>query len=249
MNPNPLRFLGDGLPIVDKNGVLLPAVREWFRGLELRVAPVLTGLPSPGGLPAGQIHPTAKVAGRTEGIGTTVGKLDTTGKLTPPGVGFTVDGVPDGVAFVRTTPNEKTGGGRGFNALDVNNRLQNSFRGNALNASSAPTSSSVLSNDGISTAITIAASTGQFGPGSVSYNSGSVDPGGFGTFFVFADDPTFAGGSVIYQFSASAPDQTASDGRVNFGKITTAGGTPHTGGGFSGGDTPGGGGGRGYNFQ
>lgn len=188
----------------------------------------------------GQISASAVIQGRTEGIGTTVTNLTSTGKVN------SLDNVNDGTAFVRTTPNEKTGGARGFGSLDANFRLQSSFHNNALNASSVPTSTTALSNDGAATLITIAATTAQFGHGSVSYNSGSVDPGVFGTFYIFADDPTFAGGAVTYQFSASPPNQTAADGRVQFGKIITTGGTPQTGGGNTGGTTPGGAGGRGY---
>jgi len=96
------------------------------------------------------------------------------------------------------------------------------------------------------TAITVAAQSQQFGDGSVSYNSGSVDPGGFGTFYIYADDPTFAGGAVTYQSSVTPVDQTANNGRVLFGKITTASGSAKTGGGNTGGTTSGGAGGRGF---
>lgn len=184
----------------------------------------------------GEIQSVAPVKGRTEGLGTTVTNLNTAGKLTSTDA-IAADG----------TGSPLTGGKRGFVALDTNNRLANSFRANPVNVSNTPTSSTVLSNaGGAATLITIAASTAQFGNGTISYNGGSVDPGVQGTFFVFADDPTFAGGAVIYQFSTSAPNQTAADGRQNFGKITTSA-AASTGGGSSGGTTPGGGGGRGFN--
>lgn len=183
----------------------------------------------------GEIKSVANVTGRIEPLSSTLQNVTSAGKLTNTDA-IAADG----------TGSPLTGGKRGFVALDTNNRLANSTRSVALNVSSTPTSATVLSNaGGGATIITIAASTAQFGTGTISYNSGSVDPGVTGTFFVFADDPTFAGGAVTYQFSSTAPPQTASDGRINFGKITTSAGAS-TGGGSTGGTTPGGTGGRGY---
>lgn len=191
----------------------------------------------------GQIQSVAPIKGRTEGIATTVQNMSAVGNLVSlANVNNTnTDLLTDG------TGSPLTGGKRGAIALDTNNRLANSFRANPVNVSNTPTSATVLSNTGgASTLISVAASTAQFGTGTISYNSGSVDPGVTGTFFIFADDPTFAGGAVTYQFSTSAPNQTASDSRVNFGKITTSA-VASTGGGNTGGTTPGGGGGRGFN--
>jgi hypothetical protein len=131
----------------------------------------------------------------------------------------------------------------GFNATF---QLANSFHNNPVNVAFTPTSTTNLSNDGISHMIVVSAGTNQFAPAGVSYNSGTVDPGNFGTWYIFADDPLFQGGAVAYQFSATPPNQTAADGRLPFGKITTVNGTAKTGGGYTGGTTPGGGGGRGY---
>lgn len=184
----------------------------------------------------GEVQSAAPVTGRTEGLGTTVQQLNTAGNL------LSTDNIAaDG------TGSPLTGGKRGFVALDTNNRLANSFRNNPANVSNTPTSSTTLSNDGVSTSIPIAASTNQFPAGAVSYNSGSVDPGAFATSYVYADDPTFAGGALAYTFSASPQNQTAAEGRIPFGKIITTGGAAKTGGGNTGGTTPGGGGGRGYN--
>lgn len=190
----------------------------------------VTGLAS-----TGDIKATTKVVGRTEGLGTTTANLDATGKLTSTDA-IAADG----------TGSPLTGGKRGFSALDANNRLVGSFRANAVNIAAVPTSSTTLSNDGISTAITIAAFTAQYGDGTVSYNSGSVDPGSFtGPIYVYADDPTFSGGAVTYQFSTTIQNQAAANGRVLVGSITTANGVAKTGGGFSGG-TGGSRGGRGF---
>lgn len=184
----------------------------------------------------GQLTAQTKVAGRTEGIGTTVQNITPAGKVN------STDNVLDG------TGSPLTGGKRGFVALDTNNRLANSFRANGVNLANVPTSSTMLSNDGVSNAIVIAPSTNQFGSGPVSYNSGSVNPGVFGTFYVYADDPTFAGGAVNYQFTTNPVDLVGADGRINFGKIITVGGSAKTGGGNTGGTTPGGTGGRGVNL-
>lgn len=182
----------------------------------------------------GDIKATTKVVGRTEGLGTTTGNIDATGKL------VSTDAIAaDG------TGSPLTGGKRGFVALDTNNRLANSFRGNPVNVSNAPTSSTTLSNDGISTSTTIAAYTNQFPAGTVSYNTGSVDLGSFGSQYVYFDDPTFSGGAVAYAFTASPQVQTAAEGRTVVGQITTVGGSAKTGGGTSGG-TGGKPGGRGF---
>lgn len=131
----------------------------------------------------------------------------------------------------------------GFNS---NSQLAGSFHGNAVNTSNTPASSSTLSNTGGATAVSVASATDNFGTGGVTDNSGSFDPGSFGTFFVFHDDPTFAGGSVVYQFSTSPTPQTQAEGRIIDGKITTVSGTSKSGGGNTGGTTTGGAGGRGY---
>jgi len=183
----------------------------------------------------GDILAATKVVGRTEGLGTTTANLDATGKL------LSTDAIAaDG------TGSPLTGGKRAAVALDTNNRLAASRRNNGLNVSMSPTSPTVLSNNHLVTAIVVAASTMQLGDGTVSYNAGSVDPGSFGgPFYVYADDPTYAGGAVAYVVSASPFDQVASDGRIQFGTITTNNAASTTGGGYQGGN--GKTGGRGFN--
>ena len=189
----------------------------------------------------GEIQAKANVTGRTEPLSTTVVNITSTGKVNSLAnvVNTNTDFLTDG------TGSPITGGKRGFVALDTNNRLANSFRANPVNVSNTPTSSTTLSNDGVSTATTIAAYTAQFPPGSVSYNSGSVDLGSFGSQFIYFDDPTFTGGAVSYQFTTTASVQTAAEGRCIVGQITTVNGSAKTGGGSSGG-TGGHGGGRGF---
>ena len=233
MSTTPSTFAAIRSPIVGKDGMPTWTFLQKMIEIEKKLQNSITLL--------GEIAAATKISGRTEGIGTTVVKLTAAGLLED------ADQIAaDGSSFVRVDADQRTGGGRGFVALDGNNRLANSFRVNPVNISGVPIAAGDLSNDGAATAIPIAASTQQFGAGTVAYNSGSVDPGAFGTFYVFADDPTYAGGAVTYQFSADPDDQVAAEGRISFGAITTTSGTPQTGGGFDGGSTPGGGGGRGY---
>jgi hypothetical protein len=216
-------------PITDKAGMISRGLLAW---LTKAVTPATQVIQQDG-----SIHPDAPIGARTDGIGTTVQNLNATGQLAS-----TDHIAADGAG------SPLTGGMRAAIALNSDNRLANSFRANAVNLANVPTSATVLSNNGVSTAIPVAASTNQFGTAAVSYNSGTVDPGVFGTFYVYADDPKFAGGAVNYQFTANPAVLVAADGRINFGKITTVGGSAKTGGGNTGGTTPGGTGGRGVNL-
>jgi hypothetical protein len=132
--------------------------------------------------------------------------------------------------------------------FDVNSRLASSFHNTAVNVGCAPTSTSTLSNNGSIFDIVVAASTNLFAPGGISYNSGTIGLPSFGTWWIYADDPLFQGGAVIYQATSLAPyGQVAAEGRLPWGKIHTALSGGSTGGGYSGGSTgTGAGGGRGY---
>jgi hypothetical protein len=104
--------------------------------------------------------------------------------------------------------------------------LQNTaFDLTPINTSGIMIGGPALSQSGATTTILIAAKTFQFGDGQVSYNSGSVTPGaGYGTYFVYADDPTYSGGAVTYVATATESVLYAVNGRVYFGKITTSAG-------------------------
>lgn len=197
-----------------------------MRDLATRGDKVLTDL--------GEIKAVANVTGRTEPLSITLGKIIASGFLDS----------TDSIA-ADGTGSPLTGGKRAAIALDANDRLANSFRATPVIVSNTPTSSTTMSNDGVSTSIPVSAYLSQFPPGTVSYNSGSVDPGSFGSAFVYFDDPTFAGGAVAYQSTASASVQTAAEGRSIVGQITTVLGSAKTGGGSSGG-TGGKPGGRGF---
>jgi len=88
---------------------------------------------------------------------------------------------------------------------------------------------SPLSNDGAGTDIVVASFSVQYGFGTLSYNSGAVDPGSFGKWGVYFDDPLYSGGTVTFHADTAASTLTAAEGRVVVGYITTVGGIPHTG--------------------
>lgn len=73
----------------------------------------------------------------------------------------------------------------------------------------------------------------------VSYNAGSITGLAFSTqFYVFTDDPTFAGGAVTYQATTDVTDLGKDNGRYYVAVVTT----PADGGGDTGGSGGGGGG-------
>lgn len=129
--------------------------------------------------------------------------------------------------------------------FDDHGRPASSFYQTGVDASGSITGGvQPLTQIGVGTGIAIAATTWQFGEFQVSYNSGSVNPGAFGTYNIFLDDPQFNGGIVGYTFGVPGVGATtAKRGRLFLGAITTAGG----GGGTGNGGGSGGGGGRGSN--
>lgn len=132
------------------------------------------------------------------------------------------------------------GARRAVIGFDGNSRLAGTFHNNLVNTNGIFTGGSPLTQAGATTTINVASFTVQYGDGQVSYNSGSVNPGSYGTWFVYCDDPTFAGGTVTYQSSSSSSILTATNGRLYLGKITTSSG------GGGGGIGGGGGGGGGF---
>jgi hypothetical protein len=117
-------------------------------------------------------------------------------------------------------------------------RQLTAFELTPVSTSGTPTTtSSLCTQSGTSKTINIAASTFQFGDGTVSYNSGSVTPATYGNWYVYADDPAYAGGAVTYVATATPSDCNAGNGRLVFGAITTAagGGGTSVGGGSGGG--------------
>lgn len=96
-----------------------------------------------------------------------------------------------------------------------------------------------LSQSGTSTTINVASATVQFADGQVTYNSGSVNPGAYGKFYVYAKDATYSGGAVTYITSTTYAPTFSDNGYVFFGIITTVAGGGATGsnGGAGGGRT------------
>lgn len=76
--------------------------------------------------------------------------------------------------------------------------------------------------DSLSAEIDVAAHTVQYGFGQVSYNSGSVTGLLPNTnYYVYADDPDYAGGAVTYFASTDGQNVTADNGRYFVGAIRT----------------------------
>lgn len=244
--PNPIGgyFEGPFFKNLDRTAL------KWHQDVETRIRAAINQL----GVLQGIIDAQAKIAGRTEGIGTTVQHVDSVGIIKAPGVDFsrayvnkTIDHVDDGATYVRTIPNEKTGAGRAFNALDSNSRLESTRRLTMNNASYTPATGvspvSAATGGAPNTAtISIAAHSEQFPFGPVPYSAGSITPLNDSTaYYVYASDPTFAGGAVTYFATTTNPDVTAQEGIIYFGKVTTPA--------FGGGGTGGGGGGGGPCFS
>lgn len=139
----------------------------------------------------------------------------------------TVDNIADGYTYARTTPNQVTGAGRAYSALDANSQIVSQLKSKPAMSTGAFTGTNPLSQSGTTKTISIAAHTIQWGTNSVNYSSGSVTPLAYGAYYVYADDPTFAGGSVTYVSTATPLDIFSNDGRVYFGSIQTiaSGGT------------------------
>lgn len=105
-----------------------------------------------------------------------------------------------------------------------------------VNAQNGFTTAGILTqpSTAVSTVV-VAGSVANFGFGQISYQGGSATGGFYGATWIYADDPEYKGGAVIYHATANQSDLSAVEGRINFGMITTvSGGAP---------PTPGGGGG------
>jgi hypothetical protein len=105
----------------------------------------------------------------------------------------------------------------------------------ANNTASTFSGANPCSQSGTSTTINIAAASIKYGFGTVSYSSGSTNPGSYGTFYVYADDPDYQGGAVTYLTTTDATVPFAADNRIYFGKIITVAGGGGTGVGGGGG--------------
>jgi|SRR5579859_5458946 len=119
--------------------------------------------------------------------------------------------------------------------VGVNSGLMRSGSISIANTATTPNGGSPLTQQGVSMQINVAASLWKAGSQTINYNSGSVTPGSYGKFYVYADDPARAGGSVIFVATSNVSDITAADARIYFGVITTAAGGGGSGSGGGGG--------------
>lgn len=88
-----------------------------------------------------------------------------------------------------------------------------------------------LSQSGTTTTINVAACSFYVGNITLNANSGSVNPGAYGTYYVYFDDPGYGGGAVTYQATTNALAVTQNPFRFYVGTITTASGGGGSGGG------------------
>lgn len=96
--------------------------------------------------------------------------------------------------------------------------------------------STLLAQSGTTTTINVNAGTFYLGNITLNFNSGSVNPGSYGTWYVYFDDPGYGGGAVTFQASTNPLVTSQAPGRFYVGTITTA-----SGGGGGGGSGGGGG--------
>lgn len=136
------------------------------------------------------------------------------------------------------TPNfqEKVGGPRAAVAFTGRAQIASAVYDNQTGVASAATTVGILTQSGTSATILVASSTWKIGDLTVVYSSGSVTASSNNAkFYVYADDPFYKGGAVIYKASLNAFDTRAALGRVDLGSIVLAPGGGGSGGGGGGG--------------
>lgn len=126
---------------------------------------------------------------------------------------------------------EKIGGPRAAVALTSKARLASTLNDNQVHVQGLITPVNTLTQSGVTTTINVAQFSLSAGDITVSYNSGSVNPGAFGTFVVYAFDQDFKGGAVTYLAATSQIVPQSRLGFIFIGTITTIGGGGGTGGG------------------
>jgi hypothetical protein len=119
--------------------------------------------------------------------------------------------------------------------IGVSSGLMRSGSITIANTATTPNGTSPLTQQGTSTQINVAASLWKAGNQTINYNSGSVNPGSYGKFYIYADDPARSGGTMVFVATNNVSDITASDARIYFGVITTVAGGGGAGSGGGGG--------------
>ena len=100
-----------------------------------------------------------------------------------------------------------------------------------LNSTAMTSDGSIaISQSGTSTVILIAAKTWNVGPQQIAYLGGSVDPGAYGTYYIYGVDTEKQGGAITYLATQNLGDLASQDGIIQFGSITTVMGGGGTGG-------------------
>ncbi len=198
-------------------GVYYPLLLEWQHGSGANYECQLAWTPPLGSIQLIPITSLSDMEGSVTGILTGTWWNGTAGVWYPTGnsvIDFTNLSLP-------STP------------MDSNGQISNQLKCKPLYAVQTFNSGNPLSQSGTDKTILIAASTINWGSNAVNYNSGSVTPGSYGLKYVYADDPTFAGGGVTYVAVINQLVVYQNDGRVSFGSITTSSSGGGTGGGGS----------------
>ena len=116
--------------------------------------------------------------------------------------------------------------------VGVYSGLLRSVANSLLNTATMANGASPLTQSGMTTLIDVASSVVHAGTSSVlTYSAGSVDPGAYGLWYVYAIDNARVGGAVTYIATQDKADLSSQDGAIYFGSITTV----NTGGGTGGG--------------
>ena len=104
-----------------------------------------------------------------------------------------------------------------------------------LAAVASASQSTSLAQNGTSTAINVGNGTFYLGDLTINTFAGSVNPGAYGTYYVYHDDPNLQGGNVVYQATTDVTMLARGFGRFYDGSITTTSGGGGSGGGHGGG--------------
>lgn len=213
-------------PFLDKAGNVSRPWLKWLQGVETKTRGVISEL--------GVVQPASVDF-----------SLGYAGVVQPTNIDFSLpytnkslQNVPDGATRLAVSPTQQAGATRAATAIGANGILSSSFVDTPVNSIYTVASGLGLTQSGTSTAIDVASGQLQFGSGLVSYGSGSVDPGAYGTYYIYCLDPTYSGGAVTYFATTNFSEVTATDGTLYLGAITTVsagGGSGGGGGGHSGG--------------
>ena len=118
-------------------------------------------------------------------------------------------------------------------ALNIRGVLEDSFRLNPVDAQYTVKSGLALSQVGVSTVISLSSGVMKYSAGELSIGASTVDPGGYGLYVCYIDNPLYQSATFALQASLNFYDAVAQKGRIYLGSLTTAGGGGGAGGGSS----------------